>query len=618
MAIDQNIKIRKENFTVKDGYFYTFDEDQDALLQKTDDGNTAFSYPCDTILENEITSLEFDGIYLWSLETTTDPDGISIKKWKIDNYICKLQEQFDKTGGGHTYEAACFSIEHYHTSLSSALVGGETVIYLDKYYNQHLVTDNNTILHLGPNTSGEEEDVIINGTVLGGVTLTSPIQYIYDIGDLVNFHKNIYVFNNYSGTDDSTGSLYKFDSETGNYITRYDGGAYKDVLATTFSTISSFTEFGDVDTLMYTKGTNALFVDTSPETKTYYDADTVNDNFTGTNGSVPDTDLWEITSGTPTIQTNQLQLNVNNTSEIIKSKYYLPDDFDVSIYGNLDNYPSGYSGTDYFYNAITLNFPYENNRYCKILRGYNNEFGNATHENQNFASISRTATDEVLASGVATGVTEYWLRMKRVSDDVFFYYKTVELDPWTPLGTKEMYTTAAELIIETTDTTSSSVVTYNDDVVFSEGEIIYTTSAIAFPYYGSMVMDNVKDDGFTIDSVVDLSIDRNNMYRLHYVSGNYSYALSPLESFVTSISISASPAVIAANGISTSSIKAVVKDQFLQPIVGRRVTFSENGDGDITGEIQINTNDLGEVETTYQSGTNAQKVQFTAVVEQTS
>ena len=43
-----NIKLSKPNFTTKDGYFLTFDEVQDALLQKTDDGNTAFSYPLDT------------------------------------------------------------------------------------------------------------------------------------------------------------------------------------------------------------------------------------------------------------------------------------------------------------------------------------------------------------------------------------------------------------------------------------------------------------------------------------------------------------------------------------------------------------------------------------------
>ena len=626
MAIDQNIKLRKENFAVKDGYFYTFDEDQDALLQKTDDGSTAFSYPCDNILENEVTSLEFDGLYFWSLETTSDPEGISIKRWKINNYICKLQDQFDKVSdGSHAYNASCFSVEHYHTTLTSPITIGETEIYLDKYYNKPLVIDNDTIIHLGPNTSGEEEDVTVSGIVLGGI-ITSPIQHIYDTADPVNFHKNIFMLNNYSGTDGSTGSLYKFDSDTGDYVTRYDGGAYKDVLAATFSTISSFTEFGDVDTLLYTKGSNTLFVDISPETKTYYDADTVNDNFTGQSGSQPNDIKWSSTVETGGyLQSNKLRMDVTpNTSRKITSKYYLPGDFDVSIYGNFNTYDQFYtsvSGTDYYYNALTLNFPTEDNRYCKIVRGYNNEFGNPViHNEQNFSSIARTVIDEVLSFTILDSPypTEYWLRMRKVSDDVFFYYKTTISGAWSPLGSKEMYNTPAELIIETIDTTGNTLITDNDDVIFTEGEIIYTSVATELPYYGSMVMDNIKDDGFTIDPVVDLSIDRNNMYRLHNVSGNYSYVLSPLESFVTSISISASPAVIAANGISSSNIDAVVKDQFLQPIEGRRVTFSENGNGSITGPEFDNTNPDGKVSTVYKSGTSAQEVQFTAVVEQTS
>jgi len=114
MAVQDNIKLRKQNFTVKDGYYFTFDDDQDALLQKTDDGNTAFSYPCDSVLSIEVKSLEFDGIYFWSLS------GNSIKQWRIDNYVCKLQNTYTySSGGGHTYDFDCFSIEHYETFISN-------------------------------------------------------------------------------------------------------------------------------------------------------------------------------------------------------------------------------------------------------------------------------------------------------------------------------------------------------------------------------------------------------------------------------------------------------------------------------------------------------------------
>jgi hypothetical protein len=114
------------------------------------------------------------------------------------------------------------------------------------------------------------------------------------------------------------------------------------------------------------------------------------------------------------------------------------------------------------------------------------------------------------------------------------------------------------------------------------------------------------------------------VYRLQTVEddgGNmsgYNYQLSPLSPFVTSISLSADPAIIAANGLSTSDIIAFVKDQFLQPIAGRRVTFSENGDGSITGGTQINTDSAGRAQTEYRAGTTAAEVTITAVVEQTN
>ncbi|GAG14307.1 unnamed protein product, partial [marine sediment metagenome] len=49
----ENLKLKKRNFTVDQGYFYMLDEDQDNLLQKTDDGNTAFSYPFDILMTKQ-------------------------------------------------------------------------------------------------------------------------------------------------------------------------------------------------------------------------------------------------------------------------------------------------------------------------------------------------------------------------------------------------------------------------------------------------------------------------------------------------------------------------------------------------------------------------------------
>ena len=618
MSVDPNIKLRKANFTVKDGYFFTFDDDQDALLQKTDDGNTAFSYPCDTLLSNTIRSLEFDGVYFWSLEN--DGGTYKIKQWKIDNYICKLQNTYDMSfGSGHTISTNCFTVEHYHTKITTTVSGGETTLYIDDYSNQPNII-NSAILHLGPNSNGDEEDVEVTGTVFGGVTLNSSIVHPYEAGDSVNFHRRIWLFNNYNGTDSSTGALYKIDSHTGGYMDKYPGGAYKDIKACTFYKISSFTSLGPKDMLLYAKGTNTLFVNVEEQTKDYYDADTVNDDFTGSDGSSPDGNKWYTYAGTPTIQNNKLYLNLSSAGEEgVKSKYYLTGDFDVHVYGELDTYNSSYTGSEYYQHSLMLLFPNESDRFCKISRGYGTEFGG--YEYQNFSVISRLATDTVVSGVTASGVTNYGFRMRRVGSVVHFYYNTLvsgSYGPWTSLGSKTMFDSDAQLILDAKSSEGSTFNTYFDNLTYDSGQIAYVSTATELPYYGSMVMDNVESDEYTIDPLLDMAVDRNNMYRLHDGGSTYSYNLSPLESFVTSISLSASPAIIAANGISTTDIKALVKDQFLQPIVGRRVTFSENGDGSIIGGTQINTDSDGMAQTTYQAGTSAQDVRVTAVVQQTN
>lgn len=267
----ENIKLSKRNFTVEEGYFYTIDESQDNLLQKTDDGTTAFSYPLDTLLTATIKSLEYDGVYFWSLEQGATTKDVVIRRWKIDNYVCKVQNSFSYTGDDvtHNYNSNAFSIEHYHTTLSGTTASGSSTIYLNKYWDHSSITS--AVLHLGPNTDGEEEEVEVSSTVTGGVNLTSSTIYDYADGDPVNYNKNIWVFNNYYGTI-SVGSLYKFNSHTGALVTTYSGAAYSDIESATFYNVNSFTEYGDVDTLCYVKGTNLLFVNPieSGGTLSYY------------------------------------------------------------------------------------------------------------------------------------------------------------------------------------------------------------------------------------------------------------------------------------------------------------------------------------------------------------
>jgi len=417
----ENIKLRKRNFTVNEGYFFTIEEDRDNLLQKTDDGNTAFSYPLDNLITNAVLSLEFDGVYFWALEDS-GTDTMRVRRWKIDNYVAKLQQTIDFVSVSHAYNSEAFSVEHYHDTLASGVTASGTLISLSTYgTDTDLMGFTTTAMdpltvHIGPNTNGEEEDVQVSSVIGdGSITTVSGIIYSYAQNDPVNFYTNIWLFNNADELDTATGALYKFDAYTGEYIKHYPGGAYRDIDAATFYKVNSFTDYGDVDTLAYIKSTNTLFINVGEE-----------------------------------------------------------------------------------------------------------------HEGK--------------------------LR-----------------------------------------------------------------------YYGSMVMGNVQSDEYTVLTVYDLSMDDQNVYRLQKGPDGgtgeswttYSYELSSLDSFVTSISLAAYPAVIAANGVSTTDIIAIVKDQFLQPIVGRLVYFSENGDGSIVGGTPINTDGQGLAQTIYKAGTSAMEVKVTAVVEQT-
>lgn len=263
----ENVKFRKRNLSVVEGYFYMMDEDSDTLLKKTDDGTTAFTYPLDTLMTSEVKSLEYDGVYFWSLEDGSEDDVVIIKRWHIDNYVCKLKHTYtiaSGTYGGspHKFDSNAFSVEHYHTYLTSPASSGTSNIYLNEYWDSGNISGK--VLHIGPNSNGEYEDIEVSTTISGGVTLQTPVSYDYDSNDPVQYYTNIWLFNNFNGTSSDSGGLYNFSATNTSfsYVNHYPGGAYKDIQAATFYKVDSFTEYGEVDTLAYIKATNMLFVNT--------------------------------------------------------------------------------------------------------------------------------------------------------------------------------------------------------------------------------------------------------------------------------------------------------------------------------------------------------------------
>lgn len=264
----ENIRLRKQNVAMVDGYFWMIDEDTDSVVVKTDDGTQAYSYPLDITITNDVTSLEYDGYNIWSMQTT-GTDEVTIRRWYINNYVCTLRDTFEMVPGvNHKYESLAFTVEHYHTAFSANEAAGQSILSIDDGSNM----DSGYTLVLGPNSLGQMEEVSVSSAAPDSVNINGVTTYAYDDGDPISFYSYIWLFNNYDGVDDSVGALYKIDAYTGSYISKTAGGAYTDVRACTFFDVPRYVFNEGVDpptvspednAICYVKGTNMLFLDPS-------------------------------------------------------------------------------------------------------------------------------------------------------------------------------------------------------------------------------------------------------------------------------------------------------------------------------------------------------------------
>lgn len=410
MAETENLKFRKPHMTNVDGYFYMFDDDTDMLLAKTDDGSTAFSYPFDNLMTESVVSAEYDGINYWSLEPGEE-NVMIVRRWRIENYVCKLKESIVLSNPSHVFDSEAFTVEHYHCTISGTYSPGATEITLTSSELPGTLT---TGMEITLQSATKLETITVQDVIGNVIILADPIEESYIHDDTLLYYNHIWLFNNAFGTDISNGALYKINAYSGSVTSYIASGVYKSIKAATFCEIEHFTDYGKVDSLMFVKASNLLFV------------------------------------------------NIND------------------------------------------------------------------------ASLS---------------------------------------------------------------------------------------------YYGSMAMDTIKDDDVTIIPVYDITVRDKNLYRLQKSAtyfgstsswGNYSYQPATFNTMVASISVTASPNVIAANQISTSALTARVKDQFGQPVQARLVYFEDDdADGEIlSGDIGINTDSKGEASAVYKAGLSARLVSVTARVDQ--
>lgn len=263
-----NIKFRKPHMTFIDGYFYMFDDDSDMLLQKTDDGITAFSYPLDTVLTTPVIACEYDGVNFWTLYPGSVSNTLVVQRWTIENYTCKLKTTFNLNSSEHKYNGQTFTVEHYHCTLNANFAAGaSTVIVTSTDNTLPGILQSGMSVTIGPNQFGQLETINVQHVINNQIILSDPIENSYVAGDPVLFYNHIWLFNNANGLDTATGALYKFNAYSGSFITKFAGGEFKDIKASTFSEIDHFMAYGKVNSLMFVKASNLLFIDISPGPK---------------------------------------------------------------------------------------------------------------------------------------------------------------------------------------------------------------------------------------------------------------------------------------------------------------------------------------------------------------
>ena len=250
-----------------------------------------------------------------------------------------------------------------------------------------------------------------------------------------------------------------------------------------------------------------------------------------------------------------------------------------------------------------------------------------------FININGTIANNYLAGDPITFYNNIWLfnNYDGIDDSTGALYK---IDAYTgsvvsksPAGAYKDVTSATFYNVPGTVFGGVGVA---DSIAYVKGSnMIFLNPSNLAASYGSMTMDNIEDDQATLISIYDLAIEGSNIYRLQlkatyygatetFSQGPYNYQLSTLDSFITSISLEADPAIIPAdNGISSSSITAIVKDQFNQPVVGRNVDFTEDDPNGSIAPTPVATDGSGVSQTTYSSGNDAREVRITATAQQT-
>ena len=269
----ENIRLTENHYSFEKsgGLYYVMDHVLNALLLKTDDGNTAFIYPTDIDLPRAIVEIQFDGKYFWTMEdrTGTPSDGVILRRWIIDSFLCKVQQTITlQSTGSETFQSDTFSVEHYHRKIAQPITGGvDQTIYLDSV--DFISAAESQEVYIGPNSSGQYEAPKTVTGVDGGaktITFASAVTNSFAVGDMLHFARRVWLFNDYYLLS-AEGALLELRASSGNVISRKSGTEYDNINSSTFCAYNYYNGSTVKPLLLYMKEAQLHFVDVSDSHK---------------------------------------------------------------------------------------------------------------------------------------------------------------------------------------------------------------------------------------------------------------------------------------------------------------------------------------------------------------
>lgn len=139
--------------------------------------------------------------------------------------------------------------------------------------------------------------------------------------------------------------------------------------------------------------------------------------------------------------------------------------------------------------------------------------------------------------------------------------------------------------------------------------------------YETASIDNLRTNGSTIIPVYSIDVYESDLYRLqdeatYFDTDNdwgsfYNYVVSPLRSFLDSITVTAYPVILPANGYNITQVNATVLDQYGEGVIYKPVFWT---DTDSAGYTTINPSytdvffGTGNSVTYYRAGTEVHQV----------